>query len=101
MKNSTLKFANGDKYEGELKGKKKHGYGVFTWADGSTFRGDWKDDKKHGHATFTDANLVTSPKQAAIGSSCVSELIYTLLMSTFTTSKNPSKETSVCLVVTY
>jgi len=55
MKNSTLKFANGDKYEGELKGKKKHGYGVFTWADGSTFRGDWKDDKKHGHATFVDA----------------------------------------------
>ena len=55
MKNSTLKFANGDKYEGELKGKKKHGYGVFTWADGSTFRGDWKDDKKHGHATFIDA----------------------------------------------
>jgi len=54
MKNSTLKFANGDKYEGELKGKKKHGYGVFTWADGSTFRGDWKDDKKHGHATFVE-----------------------------------------------
>ena len=52
MKNSTLKFANGDKYEGELKGKKKHGYGVFTWADGSTFRGDWKDDKKHGKGLF-------------------------------------------------
>ena len=58
MKNSTLKFANGDKYEGELKGKKKHGYGVFTWADGSTFRGDWKDDKKHGHATFVDVKGV-------------------------------------------
>ena len=56
MKNDTLKFSNGDKYEGELKGKRKHGYGVFTWADGSTFRGDWKDDKKHGHATFIDAN---------------------------------------------
>ena len=55
MKKCTLKFTNGDKYEGELKGKKKHGYGVFTWADGSTFRGDWKDDKKHGHATFIDA----------------------------------------------
>ena len=55
MKKSTLNFPNGDKYEGELKGKKKHGYGVFTWADGSTFRGDWKDDKKHGHATFIDA----------------------------------------------
>ena len=56
MKHRTLKFANGDKYEGELKGKKKHGYGVFTWADGSTFKGDWKDDKKHGHATFIDAS---------------------------------------------
>ena len=55
MKKGTLKFPNGDKYEGELKGKKKHGYGVFTWADGSIFRGDWKDDKKHGHATFIDA----------------------------------------------
>ena len=56
MKNDTLKFSNGDKYEGELKSKKKHGYGVFTWADGSTFKGDWKDDKKHGHATFIDAS---------------------------------------------
>ena len=55
MKKSTLNFPNGDKYEGELKGKKKHGYGVYTWADGSTFRGDWKDDKKHGPATFIDA----------------------------------------------
>jgi hypothetical protein len=55
MKKSTLNFPNGDKYAGELKGKKKHGYGVYTWADGSTFRGDWKDDKKHGHATFIDA----------------------------------------------
>ena len=56
MKKGTLKFPNGDKYEGELKGQKKHGYAIFTWADGSTFRGDWKDDKKHGHLTFIDAN---------------------------------------------
>ena len=55
MKKSTLNFPNRDKYVGELKGKKKHGYGVYTWADGSTFRGDWKDDKKHGPATFIDA----------------------------------------------
>jgi len=40
MKHITLKFANGDKYEGELKGKKKNGYGVFTWANGLTFKGE-------------------------------------------------------------
>ena len=56
MKKKIINYSNGDKYEGELKGKKKHGYGIFTWADGSTFTGDWKDDKKHGHATFIDAN---------------------------------------------
>ena len=56
MKKKLILYSNGDKYEGELKGKKKHGYGIFTWADGSTFTGDWKDDKKHGHATFVEAN---------------------------------------------
>ena len=56
MKKKLILYSNGDKYEGELKGKKKHGYGIFTWSDGSTFTGDWKDDKKHGHATFIDAN---------------------------------------------
>ena len=56
MKKTIINYANGDKYEGGLKGKRKHGYGIFTWADGSTFKGDWKDDKKHGHATFIDAS---------------------------------------------
>ena len=56
MKKKLILYSNGDKYEGELKGKKKHGYGIFTWADGSTFTGDWKNDKKHGHATFVEAN---------------------------------------------
>ena len=39
MKNTKINYANGDKYEGGLKGKRKHGYGIFTWADGSIFFG--------------------------------------------------------------
>ena len=34
MKKKLILYPNGDKYEGELKGKKKHGYGIFTWTDG-------------------------------------------------------------------
>ena len=39
MKKTIINYANGDKYEGGLKGKRKHGYGIFTWADGSIFFG--------------------------------------------------------------
>ena len=33
MKKTIINYANGDKYEGGLKGKRKHGYGIFTWAE--------------------------------------------------------------------
>eukprot|EP01031_Cornospumella_fuschlensis_P024823 gene24823-29997_t len=46
-------WANGNKYEGDLKNNKKHGKGVYTWANGDKYDGDWKDDFMHGSGVNT------------------------------------------------
>ena len=46
----TYTFANGDKYVGEFKDKKKHGQGTFTSADGSKYVGVFGNGKRHGRA---------------------------------------------------
>ncbi len=70
-------WTNGEKYEGEWKGNKWHGYGKLTdsdgsfyigavkdgyrhgsgmkmYADGSVYKGDWANHKYEGHGTLTD-----------------------------------------------
>jgi hypothetical protein len=44
----ALLYADGDKYEGELKDGKMHGRGVYTYASGDRYEGEWKDDRRHG-----------------------------------------------------
>ena len=49
---------NGNKYVGEWKNGKKHGYGTLTFKDskGSPdggYIGEWKNGKFHGHGTYT------------------------------------------------
>ena len=44
----TVKYANGQAYEGGWKDGKRHGQGKFTDAYGDTYEGEWKDGKKHG-----------------------------------------------------
>lgn len=49
-------YANGDKYEGEVKEKVKNGkgkskfnrIGVLSYANGDIYSGDWKDNLKNG-----------------------------------------------------
>eukprot|EP00919_Chromeraceae_sp_WS-2016_P063815 GHVR01151030.1.p1 GENE.GHVR01151030.1~~GHVR01151030.1.p1 ORF type:complete len:107 (-),score=28.69 GHVR01151030.1:193-513(-) len=36
-------------YEGQWKGKMKHGYGVQSWPDGSKYEGKWANDVASGH----------------------------------------------------
>jgi len=55
-KDRIINYTNGDKYSGEIKNNKKHGFGTFIWKDGSQFFGDWENDKKHGVGTFIDVN---------------------------------------------
>ena len=52
----TIDLGNGDKYEGDLSNKLKHGYGIYTWSYGDSYTGDWLNDKQHGHGVYQFAN---------------------------------------------
>jgi hypothetical protein len=46
-------YPDGTRYEGEWKGKKRHGHGVWTRPDGTKYVGDWENDKPSGDGTLT------------------------------------------------
>jgi hypothetical protein len=53
----VMKYKNGDRYDGEWRGDKRHGRGTMTFRrSGNTYDGDWKDDLKHGEGVFSFAN---------------------------------------------
>lgn len=52
-KKFEINYENGNKYVGEVKNGKRHGYGVFTTFNGITYEGDFKDDKSDGKGTLT------------------------------------------------
>jgi hypothetical protein len=41
-----MEYADGDRYEGEWKDEKKHGYGKYTYADGRVREGMWYEGKE-------------------------------------------------------
>ena len=44
----TLRWASGERYDGEWVEGEEDGLGVFTWRDGTTYDGFWQSGKKHG-----------------------------------------------------
>ena len=44
----VMKYNIGDIYYGQLKGRVRHGDGVYTWFDGRKYKGQWKDGVRHG-----------------------------------------------------
>jgi hypothetical protein len=52
----SIFLENGDRYEGDLSGKQKHGYGVYNYVSGDTYTGDWVNDQQSGHGIYTFAN---------------------------------------------
>lgn len=44
----TLRWASGERYDGEWVEGEEQGLGVFTWRDGTTYDGFWQSGKKHG-----------------------------------------------------
>jgi len=50
---STLKFANGNTYKGELVNGKMHGTGTLKFAKGNTYEGKFKNGKIDGIGTLT------------------------------------------------
>ena len=53
---ATVKFDNGDKYEGYWIDYKKHGKGVYRWNEGHIYSGEWMSDKRSGYGEMIWAN---------------------------------------------
>lgn len=49
---SLLNFANGDRYEGNVKNGQKHGRGSYTWSNGDQYIGDYVLDQRTGQGTY-------------------------------------------------
>lgn len=46
-------YSNGDVYEGEWKNDKRHGQGTYTWKDGGEYTGEYKEDMRDGEGIYT------------------------------------------------
>ncbi len=53
MNRGNYTYKDGSKYDGEWKGNKRHGYGVWFRPDGMRYEGYWQDDKPNGQGTLT------------------------------------------------
>ena len=49
----TLRWASGERYDGEWIEGEEDGLGVFTWRDSTTYDGFWHSGKKHGIGVCT------------------------------------------------
>ena len=47
---------DGEKYEGDYKGDKRHGQGTCIYSNGAQYVGYWKDGKRQGQGTYTFAS---------------------------------------------
>ena len=52
----VLDWANGLRYEGELRDGKQHGQGTLTQATGARYVGGWREGRPHGQGTYTQAD---------------------------------------------
>lgn len=52
----TLRWASGERYDGEWIEGEEDGLGVFTWRDGTTYDGFWQSGKKHGIGVCASAS---------------------------------------------
>jgi hypothetical protein len=57
----TIDITGGNKYIGETKDGKIHGYGVYAWKDGGIWIGHWKDGVRAGQGIYiaSDGGLTT------------------------------------------
>ena len=49
----TYTVLSGGTYEGPLRKKKAHGYGLYVWPDGRAFQGNFKNGMAHGKGVYT------------------------------------------------
>jgi hypothetical protein len=59
---ATMTFAgerSGERYVGEFKNGKYHGFGVYTFPNGDKYTGEWKNGFQHGQGYWSYANQPT------------------------------------------
>ena len=44
------------RYQGEMKGEKKHGFGIMVYEDYSVYTGEWVGDQRHGDGVLEYAD---------------------------------------------
>ena len=49
-------WADGNRYEGELRAGKRHGRGVMKFSSGNRYEGEWEYNKAHGWGVYTTKN---------------------------------------------
>jgi hypothetical protein len=49
----TIKYDNGDVYDGEVKDGKRHGKGKMIYSDNMVYEGEWNDDNRKGRGKLT------------------------------------------------
>ena len=58
-------WPNGNKYVGEYKTHKRHGYGEFTFSNGSVFKGRFEDNR-FAYGTYTWYVLLHHPSAVSL-----------------------------------
>jgi hypothetical protein len=48
----TFISSSGNKYAGQFKEGKRHGYGIATYRDGSVYNGEWRRGRRHGRGVL-------------------------------------------------
>lgn len=66
----TLRWASGERYDGEWIEGEEDGLGVFTWRDGTTYDGFWQSGKKHGIGVRSSSCLQGRHKPAPAMLTC-------------------------------
>lgn len=52
----TITYTSDDKYVGETKDGKRHGYGIYIWKSGAVWFGNWKNGERHGSGFYLAYN---------------------------------------------
>lgn len=45
-------FENGAVYNGQWRGRMRHGHGEQSWPDGARYEGEWRNNQVHGRGVF-------------------------------------------------
>jgi len=53
---APVNFKTGAVYDGQWRGRMRHGQGRQTWADGTSYVGEWKDNQAEGKGCFLHNN---------------------------------------------